>query len=178
MSADNGVYIGKFPRPKKKGIARILSCCGGDLYEYRVAHCQNIENCFDLGSGDPLYGTFTLSTFSDKKDRFEKYDITYGMPSMAQQILLPEGVADAYRVVCFGQEQALTMQAAHQYAAKLHQEIRDAGLPVEYGVQEITFNRPLPKISREEAGDVIRAFRDYLQSIKDEEMRIKIHDLA
>lgn len=40
MSADNGIYIGKFPRANDPTI-----------FEYRVIHAQAIENCDDDPSG-------------------------------------------------------------------------------------------------------------------------------
>lgn len=102
MSADNGVYIGRFV---KDGV-----------YSYRVIHAQAIENC-------------------DQNDDF------------------PEELRNSYIARYYGQaKEIFSKDKAFEAAKKIYDEIMESNFPiVEYGIQEIHYDIPFPRMTREEA---------------------------
>lgn len=97
MSADNGIYIGKFP----KGLAHNdqgEDCIYYDTFEYRVIHAQNIEDC-EYGSTQEMKDASlcdyfgedrVVKIFSDRRDALlfahdwaKEFDILeYGVSEM------------------------------------------------------------------------------------------------
>jgi len=119
MSADNGIYIAKFP-------------IAGDSsnVEFRVKELQNIEDCY-----------------------------TNGCTS------LPLEVALATRVIAFSDAKVFeNKKEAEMYAIQLYNNVMNGECPIiEYGICDIEFEEPLPKISVKTARDFID---DYFRLIR------------
>lgn len=108
MSADNGVYIAKFPLVN-----------GG--FEYRVAHAMAIENV--------------------------DCDI--------------EQMQDVYRVLIWGDAESFSDETEAWNQARLLASEYEI---LEYGVQQLTFDRPLPAMTRKEAEKKLNEFWDNYRS--------------
>jgi len=124
MSADNGIYIAKFP------IANDSS-----NVEFRVKELQNIEDCYANGHSS-----------------------------------LPLEIALAMRVIAFSDSTVFeSKKEAETYAIQLYNDIMNGECPIiEYGICDIEFEEPLPKISIKTARDfiddyfgLIRKFNSY-----------------
>jgi len=71
MSADNGIYILETP--------------DGNVFEYRVAHCQAIENLtYAEQNGDPEY---VVRLFGDSEVFYDKTSALIAADKQAQEIM-------------------------------------------------------------------------------------------
>ena len=99
MSADNGIYI----------LATPIS--HSSLKQYRVVHCQNIEDIY-----------------WDTEQKREAGEI---QPAMLREK--------------FGNVEPFTnVAAARNTAFDMAKKIHDDGLPFEYGISEIDYDKPFP----------------------------------
>jgi len=125
MSADNGIYIGRFKKTNGK-------------YEYRVICAQAIENC-------------------DYSTKYSEHKF-------------PKKLIDGYRVNYYGKSPKFSCSRdAWMYAWKEYDKLMKGEYGIcEYGVSQINYDVPFPKISSKEANE----FADkYWEKVQDEKQK-------
>lgn len=151
MSADNGIYIGRFLRKWRCG-----KCDGGAFPEHSV-RCTKRED-YTRGDGSYVYRVITAQAIENCDEDYK----------------FPKELTAAYRVEYYGRSEVFDSEEdAWNEARRLESEIMGSEFPVlEYGISMISYDVPFPDITPEVAASYIDWYWNQ-QEKKAEESRAK-----